>query len=104
MNDIVIIYETQSFSFCSNGYASNEKAFVDLYFEITRRNFPLSLQELSRIYSTMHMRGVIDKSKLLQAAHGRNIRPDLRLIVDIKHIHPSAFELARMINGGISND
>lgn len=99
LTDFVVIFETQSFLFSSDGFATHEKAFVDLYFEITRHDFPLPLQELSRIYVNMAMRGVIDKSKLLQAAHERSIRPDMRLIVDMKHINKAAFELANMIKG-----
>ena len=99
INDIVILYETGKFEYASEGFASNEKAFVDLYYEVTRQEFPLPLQELARIYSHMVIRGVIDKKKLIQAAYDRNAHYDIRFIVESKHINEAAFKFVDMIRG-----
>jgi len=99
LNDIVILYETSKFEYSSEGFASYEKAFVDLYYEVTRREFPLPLQELARIYSHMELRGVIDKKKLIQAAYDRNAHYDIRFIVESKHINEAAFKFVDMIRG-----
>ena len=99
LNDIVILYETSKFEYSSGGFASYEKAFVDLYYEITRQDFPLPLQELARIYSHMDLRGVIDKKKLIQAAYDRNAHYDIRFIVESKHINEAAFKFVDMIRG-----
>lgn len=99
LNDIVILYETSKFEYASEGFASNEKAFVDLYYEVTRQEFPLPLQELARIYSHMDMRGVIDKKKLIKVAYDRNAHYDIRFIVESKYINEAAFKFVDMIRG-----
>jgi hypothetical protein len=99
LNDIVILYETSKFEYASEGFASNEKAFVDLYYEVTRQEFPLPLQELARIYLHMVLRGVIDKKKLIQAAYDRNAHYDIRFIVESKYINEAAFKFVNMIRG-----
>ncbi|NLN48886.1 MAG: hypothetical protein GX154_07375 [Clostridiales bacterium] len=100
LNDIVILYETSKFDYAANGFASNEKAFVDLYYEVTRQDFPLPLQELARIYSHMEFRGVIDKKKLIQAAYDRNTHYDIRFIVESKYISEAAYKFVDMIRSG----
>jgi len=97
MENVVLLYKTQNFSYSLDGFASNEKAFVDLYFEITRRSYPLAMQELARIYLTMLEQGELHRGKLLQAAHERSIRSEMILLMDVKQINPSAFKLAEMI-------
>ena len=104
LNTLVLLYETQNFAFSKNGYATREKAFVDLYFEVTRHEYPLPLQELSRIYKHLYLKGAIDMTKLAQAAHEHSIRPEIRMIIDIEKIHPAALELAKMIKGDLNND
>ncbi|RHQ41053.1 hypothetical protein DWY47_16560 [Ruminococcus sp. AF25-23LB] len=59
----VILYTTEDFQYSSEGLASIEKAFVDLYFAITRNGYPLSLQELVRIYQNLSRLGNIDKKE-----------------------------------------
>lgn len=96
-NDLVILYETEKFDYAKDGFSSNEKAFVDLYYEITRRKYPFSIQELARIYQHMEMRGVIDKKKLVQAAYDRNVHYDMRFIAESKYINEEAFKIVEII-------
>lgn len=91
---VVLIYATSNFKFSQNGYATIEKAYVDLYFEITRRGYPLSLQELARIYDNLLNKGAIDKTNMVQAAHEHSIRPEFRKIADTDKISAEAFEMA----------
>ena len=80
----VILYTTEDFQYSSEGLASIEKAFADLYFAITRNGYPLSLQELVRIYQNLSRLGNIDKKKLITVASRRNIQYDIRFIVETK--------------------
>lgn len=59
----VILYSTENFSCSEDGLATIEKAFIDLYFAISRNGYPLSLQELARIYQNLSRLGNIDKKK-----------------------------------------
>ena len=99
MENVVLLYKTQNFSYSLDGFATNEKAFVDLYFEMTRRSYPLAMQELARMYITMMKQGELHRGKLLQAAHERSIRSEMILMIDAKQINPSALKLAEMIQG-----
>lgn len=47
--------------FADSNVALNEKAFIDLFFAITRNSYPMPLQELGRTYSNMIRLGAIDK-------------------------------------------
>lgn len=100
MTNLLLLYPTQNFSYAIDGYATNEKAFVDLYFEITRKSYSLSLQELARIFINMMEQGAIHRGKLLQAAHERSIRSEMALIYDINQMNPSAIKLAELVRGG----
>ncbi|MBS4054084.1 MAG: hypothetical protein KGZ64_04855 [Thermaerobacter sp.] len=94
---VVLLYETKSFQFAANGFALPEKAFVDLFFEVTRRSYPLPLQELARVFVDMKRDGVIDPEKLLRIAHERSIRPDMQLLLQANRIHRGAISLANMV-------
>lgn len=100
MKNLVIIYPTQNFSYAINSYASNEKAFVDLYFEITRKFYSLPLQELARIFMNMLEQGAIHRGKLLQAAHERSIRSEMAMIYDVNQMNPLAIKLAELVSEG----
>lgn len=103
LSSVVLIYETQNFKFSHNGYATIEKAYVDLYFEITRRGYLLSLQELARIYDNLLNKGAIDKTNMVQAAHEHSIRPEFRRIADTDQIPAEAFDMANRVKGDLSN-
>lgn len=93
----VILYTTEDFQYSSEGLASIEKAFVDLYFAITRNGYPLSLQELVRIYQNLSRLGNIDKKKLITVASRRNIQYDIRFIVENRFITDSAIEFGKIL-------
>jgi hypothetical protein len=96
----VLLYPTQNFSYAIDGYATNEKAFVDLYFEITRKSYSLPLQELARIFMNMMEQGAIQRGLLLRAAHERSIRSEMALICDVNQMNPFAIKMAELVREG----
>jgi hypothetical protein len=91
---IVLLYPTNEFSYAQGGFASFEKAFVDLYYEVTRRRYPLSLQELARIFSNMKRRIDLDSGRLIKIGSRRSIQADIRYIVEKDLISERAIEFA----------
>ena len=73
---------------------------MDLYFAISRNNYPLSLQELVRIYQNLSRLGNIDKKKLITVATKRNIQYDIRFIVESKFITKQAIEFVEVLKRG----
>jgi hypothetical protein len=49
-SELVILRPTASFYASEEGIASPERALVDLYCEVTRKGYPISLVEISRIF------------------------------------------------------
>lgn len=96
----VVLYATDNFTYSEEGLATVEKAFVDLYFAISRNNYPLSLQELVRIYQNLSRLGNIDKKKLITVATKRNIQYDIRFIVESKFITKQAIEFVEVLKRG----
>ena len=88
-----VIYVSSNSDYNDSGIATPEKAFLDLYYAVTRNGYPISVQELARIYQNMVRLGTLDKKKLLAASTKRNLNHDIRFIVESKYITDSAFEL-----------
>lgn len=86
----ILTYLTENFDFSEKGIASLEKAFIDLYYSVTRNDYPISLQELARIYANLIRLGNIDSKKLITIASKRSIQYDIRYIVESKYITQEA--------------
>ncbi len=97
LNELTILRPTQEFDYSKDGIAEPEKAFVDLYYEVTRASFPLSLEELGRIFLNMHRRIFINEKRLSKVAIRRNLHHDIRYILNYKRISPHAFEFADIL-------
>lgn len=93
----IILIETESFTFAKDHYATMEKAFLDLYYEITRNGYPLAIQELVRVYQNIVRNGAIDQKKLIKAAYVRNMQYDIRFIVESKYITDSAIKFVETL-------
>lgn len=93
----IIVYDTENFDYENDGIATIEKAFVDLYFSITRNGYPLSLQELVRVYQNLVRLGNIDKKKLITVSTKRNLQSDIRLIVETPYITEEAMQFAMIL-------
>ena len=82
VDELTVLRPTQEFDFAKDGIAEQEKAFVDLYYEVTRASFPLSLEELGRIFLNMHRRIFINETRLSKVAIRRNLHHDVRYILN----------------------
>lgn len=98
--NIVVLNQTESFAYAKNSLATTEKAFLDLYFEITRNQYPLALQELARIYQNIVRNGAIDQKKLVKISYVRNMQYDIRFIVESKYINDNAFRFVKILREG----
>ena len=94
---IALLRATNEFAYANTGLATIEKAFVDLYFEVTRQNYPLSMQELTRIYSNMRRRIDLDSGRLVKIASRRSIQADMRYIVESGLISRKAREFVDLL-------
>lgn len=97
-SELVLLIHTLEFTYAANGLASFEKAFVDLYYEVSRRDYPLPIQELVRIYLNMQRRLALNTSRMIKIASRRNIHQDIRHIVESDTITNAAKEFAQILN------
>lgn len=97
LKDLVLLYPTNEFSYAENSLASFEKAFVDTYYEVTRRGYPLPLQELARIFTNMKRRISLDTNRLVKIASRRSIHYDIRYIVERDFISDKAIEFVTLL-------
>lgn len=93
----VVLYPTESFEFAEDGLATIERAFVDLYYAVTRNGYPVALQELVRIYKNLIRLGNIDKKRLITVAARRGISYDIRYIVESKFITEHAVKFVEIL-------
>ena len=77
--------------------ATIEKAFVDLYYAVTRNGYPLALQELVRIYENLVRLGNIDRKRMIAVAAKRGIQCDLRFIAEAKFVTGSARKFVEIL-------
>lgn len=96
--EIVLVYTTNEFKYSNKGRASIEKAFVDIYYEVTRKGYPLSLQELARIYLNMRRRIRLDTNRMTKIASRRSLHYDIRYIIENRQISEKAVEFVKIIN------
>ena len=97
MRPNLIIYLTDNFDYTDNNIALTEKAFIDLFYAITRNGYPMSLQELGRTYSNTIRLGAIDQKKMITMSYKRNLQYDIRYIVENKYISDGAKEVVKYI-------
>lgn len=96
----VVLYMTENFDSAADGLALLEKAFVDLYYAVTRNGYPVALQELVRIYENLTRLGNIDKKKMISVAMKRGIQYDIRFIVESKFITEAAMKFVDILSRG----
>ena len=97
LGEIVILRKTKEFNYSYEGLAEPEKAFVDLYYEVTRASYPLSLGELGRIYLNMRRRGSLNEKRLSKIAIRRSLHHDIRFILNHKRISGHAFKFTKIL-------
>lgn len=92
-----VLYPTENFDFCKDRLATAEKAFVDLYYAISRNGYPIAIAELVRMYRNMTRLGMLDKKGVIAAASKRNLQYDIRFIVESKFITDDAFQFVDLL-------
>lgn len=97
LGEIVILRPTKEFGYSHEGLAEPEKAFLDLYYEVTRASYPLSLRELGRIFLNMKRRGSINEKRLSKVAIRRNLHHDIRFILNYKRISKFASDFSEIL-------
>jgi len=97
LGDIAILRPTREFDYSSEGLAEPEKAFIDLYYEVTRGSYPLPMGELGRIYLNMLRRGAINERRLSKISIRRNLHNDIRFILNYKRISKHAFQFSEIL-------
>jgi hypothetical protein len=97
VGELALLIPTQEFAYAANGLATFEKAFVDLYYEVSRRDYPLSIQELVRIYLNMRRRMSLNTNRMVKIASRRNIQQDIRYIVESNSITNTSKEFVQIL-------
>ena len=82
-SDPIIVRETAEFSFTNGVIASTEKAFVDLYYEITRGYYEFPVGELAHILVAYEKRGQLNPVRMIGAARRRRIDAEIRYMLDV---------------------
>lgn len=79
----VIILRGKDFSLSFEHIARKEKAFVDLYYAVTRMDYGVSVPELSRIYQSLRRKNTTAKAKIKDAARDRGISTEINWLLEI---------------------
>ncbi|GEM_PF-4415408 len=74
---ILIVKERKYFKYSSAGLASPESAFIDLFFEITRKNLPYFETDLKEIFKTIACDKLVNYSILFNYAHERKVTDEV---------------------------
>lgn len=80
--DIFIIREFSELIGNANGFASLERALVDLYFETTRGKIPFSKEEVGRIFLNVLREEPISHSRLVEYANRRGVGREMTEVLD----------------------
>ena len=103
-SDQIIMYKTKEFGYAKDGLASKERAFIDLYHEVTKKEYSLPFEELVRIYVNMRHRVPLDTKRLLKIASRRNVYYDIRYITENKQITDRAYKFVNILRDRYQND
>lgn len=76
--ELVILRQTTDFYDVEDGWASLERALVDLYFESTRRGYTIPVDEVGRILLNALRSTTVNYSRLLRWAMRRRVDAELR--------------------------
>lgn len=92
----VFMIKGKDFSLAINGMAIKEKGFVDLYYAMTRFEYVVSAQELSRIYKNMMRNEAATVFKMKKAAKDRGIENEIEWLLDLEKIPKKAKEFMKI--------
>lgn len=81
-SELVVLREKASRMASKDSLATLERAFVDLYFEATRKFIPFSVQEAAYIFVNMKAAVTLNKPAMSRYAHERMIRGEIGDILE----------------------
>jgi len=88
----VILFQCKDFTLSNEGIAIKEKAFVDLYYAVTRLDYGISIQELSRIYENLNRNKMISMAKIKNASKDIGVMNEIMWLLNVKSILPKVKE------------
>lgn len=86
----VILLQGKNFELAKKGIAIKEKAFIDVYYAVTRMNYAFSVQELERTFDTLIRKKIIMPYRLKEAAKDLSIREEVDFIMNIPKLSKEA--------------
>ncbi len=96
----IILLRGKNFSLSTDNIADKEKSFVDLYYAVTRLEYPLSVQELVRIYENLVRNKHITNFRFKKAAKDRGIQMEMEWIIGLdKYTEKTKSFMKHMIMG-----
>jgi hypothetical protein len=81
--DPVIVRETAEFALVNGFLASTEKAFIDVYYEITRGYYEFPVNDLAHMLINYYRRGQLNPIRMVSAARRRRIDREVRYMLDV---------------------
>lgn len=88
----VILLKGRNFSLATDYISQKEKGFVDLYYAITRMEYGVSVQELSRIYQSLQRNNSITMAKMKAAAKDRGITTEINWLIEMNKASKKTIE------------
>lgn len=85
-----IILRGKDFSMATDNIAQKEKGFIDLYYAVTRMEYSISIQELSRIYQSMQRNNSFTMAKMKKAGKDRGIDVEVNWLIEQSKIPEKA--------------
>jgi hypothetical protein len=79
----VFIMKGKDFTLAVDHIAQKEKGFVDLYYAITRMEYAISVQELSRIYQSLQRNRYLAELKVKKSAKDRGIITEIGWLINL---------------------
>ena len=97
----IILLKGKNFSLSTDNIADKEKSFVDLYYAVTRLEYPLSIQELGKIYESLKRKKQITNYRLKIAAKDRGIQMEIDWIMGVDKLSgKSQLFMKQLMMGG----
>ena len=92
----VILLQGKNFELAKQGIAVKEKAFIDLYYAVTRMNYAFSVQELERTFDTLIRKKAIMSFRIKEAAKDLSISNEIEYIMNISKLPEAARSFAQI--------
>lgn len=92
---IILVFNNRNLA--KDNIALKEKAFVDLYYMVTRLNYGVSIQELYRIYENMARNKVVSKLKLKESASEYKIVDEIIWLTEVGGLPNQAKEFMQRV-------